>query len=583
MNPNILKEIDYIPHNSGVYLMKNIDNTVIYVGKAKDLFKRVSQYFLKPQTGKVAAMVNNVHSFEYIVTNNDKEALVLEMNLIHKYYPRYNILLKDGKHYPYISLSKKGNPVLKISRSSKDNSYYHFGPYPNSMYANSVIDLLNSIYPFRKCKNIPKQPCLYYHIGQCLAPCINKIDYFEYKKMIDEVKRFLDGDYKEIYNNYRLKMENASKDLNFELANECKKILISIKNLFDKQIVEFKDKKDRDFVGFSYRNGYLCIALLTYKNGVLLGTNNFVVENSGDIEEQVANLITQYYSNHEQPNELYINGISLDLISPYLDCNVTCTTKGRYFDILSSAKINASKHLDRYFISARLDENNNEVLEELASILNIEVPYHIELFDNSHIQGDSAVGAMVAYINGEPNKKLYRKFNIKESDGKDDLESMREITTRHYTRLINENRPLPNLILADGGANQLKVITEVIKSLDLKIPCFGLFKNDKHATSGIIDVDGNIYNVDKKSKLFYLLTRMQDEIHRFAITFHRNTKIKKMFNEILSDIDGLGKKRLNLLLEHFETLDNIKTASLEDLKQLLPENVAISIFEKFNK
>ena len=443
MNEKIKISISNLKHKSGVYLMYDASNTVIYVGKAKDLNKRVSQYFLRPQTGKVAKMVSMVDHFETIITENEKEAFILEMNLIHKYYPRFNILLKDDSHYPYIALKKKGDPYVQIKRNKKDSSFYYYGPFPSSSSAYEMVDLINKIFPIRKCKNIPSTPCLYYHLGQCNAPCINKIEEEENNMMKEEIIAFLNGNNSKQYQAIKKKMIDASNNMEYELANEYKKTLEAISHINTVQNVENKDKTDRDIFAYISREGYLSLALFTFRKGLLLGKKSWVIEQFDDLQEQVSGLIEQYYLDKELPKQIIINDeIVASNLSNIYDIEILSKSKGALHELVVSVIDNASNAMDEYFLSARLDDDKLKILEELGNLLDIPTPLHIELFDNSHIQGYAPVGAMVAFVNGEPAKKLYRKFHIEHEESRDDLASMKEVVTRHYSRSKKEGKTI---------------------------------------------------------------------------------------------------------------------------------------------
>ncbi|MCQ2801905.1 MAG: excinuclease ABC subunit UvrC [Bacilli bacterium] len=576
--------IPLLPRRPGCYLMKDKDNKVIYVGKAKNLFNRVSQYFLRPQVGKVAAMVSHVDHFETIITKTDKEAFILELNLIHQYYPRYNILLKDAKHYPYIALKKKNDPYLKIARNDKDKNYYYFGPFPTSSYAYSVIDLLNKLFPTRKCRNVPNEPCLYYHMGMCLAPCINKVSEQENDKLFNEIKTFLEGNNPGIAREIKEKMQIAAENLEFEKANDLKKTLDAIEHVLDKQGVENKDHVNRDVFAYTTRDGYLSLAILTYRNGLLLGKESYIVEEFGDNIEQISDLIFQYYESHSLPKEILMNieGVS-EILSPMLETKFVSVTKGKLIELIEMANLNAVQSLDSHFMSARLTDDNFALLDDLGNRLGIKTPYRIELFDNSHIQGDAPVGAMVAFINGEPVKKMYRKFNIEGKEKRDDYASMKEVMTRRYSRLKENGDEMPDLILTDGGLGQIHAGCEVIDELGLSIPVFGLFKNDKHQTKGLMDKDGNVISLEDNKPLFFLLVRMQDEVHRFAIGFHHQKRGKNFTKSILDDIEGLGDKRKQIVLDHYTDIDMLKKATVEELSQYLPKDVAERIVKKISE
>ena len=582
MKERIKTCIDNLKHLPGVYLMHDKDGKIIYIGKAKDLFKRVSQYFLRPQVGKVAKMAFEAEYFETIITNNEKEALILEMNLIQTHYPKFNILLKDGSHYPYIGLKKTGYPYLQIKRNTKDKNYDYFGPYPKSTSAYETIDLLNKIFPIRKCQNIPNSACLYYHLGQCLAPCINDISKEKEDELRESIKSFMRGNNSDVRNEITSKMLEASNNLDYERAKEYKEVLDAIDHINTPQLMESNDKKDRDIFAFSTREGYLSLAVLLFRKGNLLDKKTYIVEEFGDNEEQVADLIIQFYQNVPLPQEIIINNETVvDLLQDLIDANIYSVSKGKLHDLVSTSKQNANNALDEYFLSARLDEDKLSLLEELGNIINIETPLRIELFDNSHLQGSNPVGAVVVFINGEPAKKLYRKYHIEHMEARDDLKSMEEIVYRRYNRLKEENKEMPNLILVDGGLNQINAASRALEKAAVSINLFGLVKNNKHQTAGLMDINGNIYYIKNKN-IFFLLTRMQDEVHRFAITFHQSLRNKSMKSSLLDGIKGLGNKRKELLNKAYPDISLLKQATVEELSQLLPKEVAEELYNKLH-
>lgn len=580
MTERIKNLISNLKHLPGVYLMHNKNDTIIYVGKAKDLYKRVSQYFLRPQNGKVFKMVTEVEYFDVIITANEKEAFVLEMNLIQTHYPKFNILLKDGSHYPYIAIKKKGYPYLTIKRNEKDKNYTYFGPFPNSGAAYATIDLLNKVFPLRKCQTMPSSSCLYYHLGTCLGPCINNVKETEYLPILGEIKSFMRGNNQKQIQELKKKMLEASEKQEYESALEYKKTIEAVEHINAQQNVELKDKIDRDIFAFANRNGYLCLVILLYRKGILLGKDTFTVEEFDKQEEQVADLILQYYQKHPLPIEIVINNNEIkELLVELLECSVVSTTKGKVHELVVSAKENASNALDEYFLSMKLDTNKVELLEELGKLIKIPTPFHIELFDNSHLQGSSPVGAMVAFINGEKAKSLYRKFKIEHDEKRDDLKSMYEVTYRHYSRLLEEKKKLPNLLLVDGGLHQIEAAFLALKNAQVDIPVFGLYKNDKHQTEGLMDIKGQTYPINNKN-LFFLLTRMQDEVHRFAISFHHEKRSKAMKSTIFDGIEGLGDKRKEKLYRAYPDINDLKNASLEELEQILPPEVALKLYNK---
>ena len=582
MKERIKTCINNLKHLPGVYLMHDKEDKIIYIGKAKDLFKRVSQYFLRPQVGKVAKMAFEAEYFETIITNNEKEALILEMNLIQTHYPKFNILLKDGSHYPYIGLNKTGYPYLQIKRNTKDKKFDYFGPYPRSTSAYETIDLLNKIFPIRKCQNIPNTACLYYHLGQCLAPCINDISKEKEEELRENIKSFMRGNNTDIRNQMEKKMLEASDNLDYESAKEYKSIIDSIDHINTPQLMESNDKKDRDIFAFSKREGYLSLAVLLFRKGTLLDKKTYIVEEFGNNEEQVADLILQFYQNVPLPSEVVINNETVvDLLCDLIDPNIYSVSKGKLHDLVSTAKQNADNALDEYFLSARLDTDKLLLLEELGNIIHIKTPLRIELFDNSHLQGSSPVGALVVFINGEPAKKLYRKYHIEHDEARDDLKSMEEITYRRYSRLKEENKEMPDLILVDGGLNQIKAASRALEKAEVSINLFGLVKNNKHQTAGLMDIDGNIYDIENKN-IFFLLTRMQDEVHRFAITFHQSLRSKNMKSSLLDGVKGLGAKRRELLNKAYPDINLLKEATVEELSQLLPKEVAEELYNKLH-
>ena len=586
MNDILKKQIELLPDQPGCYLMHNADDEIIYIGKAKNLKKRVSQYFLRVHSGKTAAMVSHVDHFETIITKSEKEALILEMNLIQKNHPRYNILLMDDKHYPYIAIHKNvENPYVSLSRNVKDKKCLYFGPYPNSSAAFEVIDLINKLFPLRKCHNVPKSPCLYYHIGQCLAPCVKPVSKEKYEEIVDNIADFLKGKNQELVKDLKEKIRKHSENLEFERAQEYKKMLDSINHITEKQNVEFKDKINRDFFSFHTRENYIAIALFSYRQGILLSKRSFCYELIGEINEFVSEIIYQYYSINAIPNEVIVSNeeIKDNLMNYFENANVFAPTKGKLHDVLDICEINAKEALDEHFLTAKLDDDVLNLLDKLGKILHMKTPTRIELFDNSHLQGTNAIGAMVVFINGIPYKKLYRKFNIQGVNKKDDLSSMRETLTRRYKRVKEENGEMPDLIIVDGGKGQIETALEVKKALNLPFSIAGLVKTSKHRTSALMDENFNEYYLDDEKKLFLLLTRMQDEVHRYAITTHIKKRNKSVFNSVFDDVDGIGEKRKEQLIKAFPSISELKNAKIEELEQIIPKESAKLLYEKVRK
>ena len=586
MNELLKKEIDLLPENPGCYQMRDVDDKIIYVGKAKNLKKRVSQYFLRPQNGKTARMVMNVHHFTTIITKTEKEALILEMNLIQKYHPQFNILLMDDKHYPYIALHKNiEHPYVSISRNIKDKRCEFFGPFPNSGACYKTLDIINKTFPLRKCHKLKKKSCLYYHMGQCLGPCINHIERKTYDEICNKISDFLKGDNKEIIKILSQKMDEASSKLEFEKALEYKNIIQSILQTSENQVMEFKDKINCDVFSFSTRDFYISISVLIVRNGVLTLKKSFVYEIIGEINDFISNIILQYYDSNTLPKQLIVPNEEIlnNLNGVFTECAVSSPTKGKFFELLNIAKINSLENLNEHFQTARLEDDNLEVLENLGKMLNIKTPYQIELYDNSHLMGSNAVGAMVCFINGEPVKKMYRRYNLDTINTQDDLMSMNYVLTKRFKRLKEENLNYPDLIILDGGMKQLNVAIDVFHNLNININAIGLVKNNKHQTEGIVDKTGKIYNIKDNKKLFFLLARMQDEVHRFAISFHKSKRLKNMYSSIFDEVEGIGDGRVKIILEHYPTIEALKMAPVEELEQILPKKVAKDLFNKFHE
>ena len=582
--PVLKQKISLLPDKPGSYQMKDENGTIIYVGKAKSLLKRVKQYFTRPQVGKVARMVAEIRDFDIIETNTEKESLLLEISLIHRYYPKYNIMLMDDKMYPYIALKKKDDPYLKIARSDKEKGYYYFGPFPNSSQAYKMIDLLNKIYPLRKCRTIPNKPCLYYHLGQCLAPCIQKLDEQKSKEMVTSITKFLNGDTQDTISQLKSKMKEYASNLEFEKAQEYKKLIETIEGITSSQKIIFSDHVDRDIVSYSTREGYICICFLLYRKGVLLGKKYYVEEIEDDIHDLVENIIVQFYERHPDiPKELIVSDEEMiSLLSETLGCKVLSPSRGKKRDLLSMALENAKQMLDQHFQTARLSDDVLLLLEELQKKLGLEkTPLDIELYDNSHTQGYEPVGAMVKYINGEKAPQMYRKYKITQPNPQDDLASMREVLTRRFTRLKQENAKMPDLIILDGGVTQCQIGLEVKEECGVDIPLAGLQKNDKHETDTLINADtGEEIPLERNSPLFFLLMRMQDEIHRYAITYHKGKRAKAVFKTIYDDIQGVGKKRKEKLLDLYPTMESLEGVTKHELLQLVPEEAAENILYK---
>lgn len=569
----------------GCYLMKNTDGKVIYVGKARKLKNRVSSYFTGAHNYKTTKLVDHIWDFDYIVTGSEKEALLLEINLIKDYTPEYNIMFMDNTYYPYIELTDETHPRLKIVRKTKNKKNKYFGPYPDATAARNTFKLLNKLYPLRKCNHVPDKPCLYYSLHQCLGPCINEVDKSQYDEIRKELISFIRGNTKSKIDELTEKMMTASENLQFELAKEYRDLIRSIEYVTAKQNVQFGDYKDRDILGYFIDKGYISIQLFFMREGKLL-YHDFNLEPVGeDFEEDLIRFLVTYYQNHPEPYELLIpQDVDLELLTEILSCHVLQPQRGDKKSLVEMANKNAKEALEKKFLlKEKTDEKTILPIIELGQKLGIDTPHTIELYDNSNIQGAYAVAGMVVYKDGVPSKKDYRKYKIKTVEGPDDYASMKEVIYRRYYRLLMEQKEMADLIIVDGGLGQIKVAKEVIDSLNLSVHICGLSKDDKHSTAMLLDEDGNQVPIDTKSPLFFLLTRMQDEVHRYAISFHRQVRSKSLFSSILDEVEGIGEARKKKLLNHFKSVKKMKEASLEELEAVIPKNTATKLYEVLHK
>ena len=576
----IKQKLSLLPDKPGCYLMKNKDGVIIYVGKAKKLKRRVSSYFNRTHTGKTAKLVSEITDFEFIEVESEIESLILEQNLIKENNPKYNILLRDDKSYPYIELTNEEIPRLLIVRHiHKKKNAKLYGPYPNVLAARKTVDLLNRIYPLRKCKNMPKKPCLYYHIGECLGYCTNKVDKVILENMLKEIKEFLKGNYDNVVKKLNTEMEKQSSLMNYEKANEYKQLLDYIKITLTKQKVEINAKEDIDVFGFSEYKGYLSIQVFFIRSGKILERHSKIAPIVGDVEEMLSNYIASFYDNFILPHEIYIPiNLETDLES-YLHIKVNVPLKGTKKKLVEMANQNASINIKNEFELISKDENRTiKANDELKNILNLDKLDRIELFDNSHLFGTYSVSGMVVFKDGKPSKNDYRKFKIK-IDTNDEYSMMREVIYRRYFRVIMDNLERPDLIIVDGGIGQINIAREVLKELNLNINVVGLKKNDKHNTSSLLAFEPiKELEIDKKSNLFYYLERMQNEVHNFTISYHKKIRSKGSLESILDNIKGIGKNRKKELILRYKTISNLKQASIEDLSKTLPNNVANNLY-----
>ena len=585
MNDLIKNKLSLLPSSPGCYLMKNKEGTVIYVGKAKKLKNRVHSYFVGVHNYKTTKLVSEIVDFDYIVTDSEKEALLLEINLIKDYSPQYNIMFMDNTYYPYIQMTNQTHPRLRIVRNAKERKAKHFGPFPDATAARETYKLLNRLYPLRKCNHIPKKPCLYYSLGQCLAPCIQEVDVEIYNDIKKSITKLLNGDIKEKVNELTEKMNQASEQLNFEQAKEYRDLISHIRYVTAKQHVQFNDQVDRDILGYYVDHGYLSIQLFFMRHGKLLSRDLNLIPIEDHVQESLQQFIVSFYQNNTLPKEILVPlDMDIDLLSQIIECKILKPQKGNKASLVQMAIENAKESLEKKF---QLMEKNEAAtlgaIQQLGELLQMPHPPHIiELFDNSNIQGAYAVAGMVCFKDGVPSKKDYRKFKIKTVEGPDDYGSMREVIYRRYYRVLMENLTPPDMIIVDGGLGQIHAAKEVIDALGMSIPVYGLAKDDKHSTAMLLDTEGHPISIHPKSELFFLLTRMQDEVHRYAISFHKNVRSKSLFASTLDQIEGIGPKRKQQLLHHFKSVKRMKEASLEQLKEVLPDKVAQELFQSLH-
>jgi excinuclease ABC subunit C len=597
----IRNKLALLPDQSGCYLMKNSEGVIIYVGKAKVLKNRVRSYFNGSHNGKTQRLVSEIRDFEFIVTSSNMEALILECNLIKQHHPRYNVLLKDDKSFPYIKITNEKHPKLEVTRRIVKDKGKYFGPYPNAFAAQQTKKLLDRLYPLRKCKTLPDKVCLYYHLGQCIAPCEFDVEQADYDKMIQEITRFLNGGQDVVKIELQRKMAEAAEQLEFERAKEFRDQLVAIDAVMEKQKITMSDALDRDVFGYAVEKGWMCVQILYMRKGKLIERHGSTFPYYGEEYDDFMTFVTQYYSDNpalpkqillplppeqeqeEQSAERQEGEASVeegtgsradDVIASlhsWLKVKVLMPQRGRKSEVVSMAADNAKVMLEEKFrLIERDEERSVKASESLAGWLGLEEVRRIEAFDNSNIQGTNPVSAMVVFTDGKPDRREYRKYKVKTVQGPDDYETMREVIRRRYERVLKEDLVQPDLIVVDGGKGQISAALDVLENeLGLFIPVCGLVKDAKHKTAQLMTGDpAEIVPLPRDSQEFYLLQRIQDEVHRFAITFHREQRGKSMIESKLDSIPGIGEKRRKLLLKHFGSIKKIKEASVEDFRPL---------------
>ncbi|MGG3572811.1 excinuclease ABC subunit UvrC [Bacillus gobiensis] len=590
MNHKIKEKLALLPDQPGCYLMKDRQGTIIYVGKAKILKNRVRSYFTGSHDTKTQRLVSEITDFEYIVTSSNIEALILEMNLIKKYDPKYNVMLKDDKTYPFIKITAEKHPRLIVTRNVKKDKGRYFGPYPNVYAARETKKLLDRLYPLRKCTTLPDRVCLYYHMGQCLAPCVYDVEEETNKKLVDEITKFLKGGFDQIKKELEGKMHEAAENLEFERAKELRDQIAHIDSTMEKQKMAMTDQVDRDVFAYAYDKGWMCVQVFFIRQGKLIERDVSMFPMYREADEEFLTFIGQFYSknNHFLPKEILLpDSVDIQLVEQLLNTSVLQPKKGKKKGLLMLAHKNAKLALkEKFSLIERDEERTIGAVEKLGEALNIYTPFRIEAFDNSNIQGTDPVSAMIVFLDGKPNKKEYRKYKIKTVTGPDDYGSMREVIRRRYTRVLKEELPLPDLILIDGGKGQINAAVDVLQNeLGLDVPVAGLVKDDKHRTSNLII--GNpleLIQLDRNSQEFYLLQRIQDEVHRFAITFHRQLRGKSAFQSVLDNISGIGEKRKKLLMKTFGSVKKMREATIKDFQDAgIPLKTAELLVDELKK
>lgn len=589
MNNLIKSKLELLPTSPGCYIHKDKNGTIIYVGKAKNLRNRVRSYFRGSHDTKTEALVSEIVDFEFIVTESNIEALLLEINLIKENKPKYNIMLKDDKSYPFIKITNERYPRLIITRQIKKDGGLYFGPYPDVGAANEIKRLLDRIFPFRKCTNPPSKVCFYYHLGQCMAHTVCHKDEAYFKGMAQEVSDFLKGQDDKIIDELKLKMNTAAQNMEFERAAEYRDLIQAIGTLRTKQRVMAKDLQNRDVFGYYVDKGWMCVQVFFVRQGKLIERDVNLFPYYNDPDEDFLTYVGQFYQekSHLIPNEILIpQDIDEEAVKALVDTKVLKPQRGEKKQLVNLAIKNARVSLEQKFnLLEKSMEKTQGAIENLGKLLHIPTPVRIESFDNSNIMGTSPVSAMVVFINGKPSKKDYRKYKIKTVVGPDDYASMREVIRRRYSRVMRDGLTPPDLIVIDGGQGQVNIAKQVIQEeLGLDIPIAGLQKNDKHQTHELLFGDPlQVIELSRTSQEFFLLQRIQDEVHRFAITFHRQLRSKNSFSSQLDGIEGLGPKRKQLLMKHFKSLTKIKEATVDEIVTVgIPRAVAEAVQEKLN-
>ncbi len=581
VSKHLQDKLSLLPDQPGCYIMKDEKGKILYVGKAKVLKNRVRSYFTGVHNNKTTRLVSHIRDFEYIVTGSEKEALLLEINLIKKHRPPFNIMFMDDKMYPYIEVSGEKDFQVRISRKPNNKKSRYFGPYPSSSSAYEMVKLVNQIFPIRKCRHLGRQECLYYHMHQCLAPCVRETDPKVQAAIKSDVVRFLKGDMEDVLKSLRAKMQAAAEELQFERAKELRDQILHIEHIKEKQSIDFSDRTSRDVFGYYEDKGYISFYGFFIRDGKLLERTLSITPIYEDVEEAFISFIVQYYASNTKPKEILVpKGTDIQALENALDVKVRIPERGEKKKLVDLVVKNAREAHDQKFqLLYKKDKELDMAMQHLSRIIGRPV-HTIESFDNSHIQGTNNVSALVVFEDGRPNKAQYRHYQLGEY--RSDIDSMKEVVYRRYFRLLREGKPMPDVLIVDGGAAQINAAKSVRDELMLDLPIAGLVKDERHSTRALMLEDLEEVPLNKEDPLFFMLTRLQDEVHRFAIDYHRKLRSKGMTRSILDEVSGIGDVRKKEIMKHFKSMKALKEATIEQIGEVVPLDVARRLYERLH-
>lgn len=581
VSKHLQDKLSLLPDQPGCYIMKDEKGKILYVGKAKVLKNRVRSYFTGVHNNKTTRLVSHIRDFEYIVTGSEKEALLLEINLIKKHRPPFNIMFMDDKMYPYIEVSGEKDFQVRISRKPNNKKSRYFGPYPSSSSAYEMVKLVNQIFPIRKCRHLGRQECLYYHMHQCLAPCVRETDPKVQAAIKSDVVRFLKGDMEDVLKSLRAKMQAAAEELQFERAKELRDQILHIEHIKEKQSIDFSDRTSRDVFGYYEDKGYISFYGFFIRDGKLLERTLSITPIYEDVEEAFISFIVQYYASNTKPKEILVpKGTDIQALENALDVKVRIPERGEKKKLVDLVVKNAREAHDQKFqLLYKKDKELDMAMQHLSRIIGRPV-HTIESFDNSHIQGTNNVSALVVFEDGRPNKAQYRHYQLGEY--RSDIDSMKEVVYRRYFRLLREGKSMPDVLIVDGGAAQINAAKSVRDELMLDLPIAGLVKDERHSTRALMLEDLEEVPLNKEDPLFFMLTRLQDEVHRFAIDYHRKLRSKGMTRSILDEVSGIGDVRKKEIMKHFKSMKALKEATIEQIGEVVPLDVARRLYDRLH-